>query len=337
MSKFIYPSFEPGLVSVIIPTYNRAHFLRETIQSVFEQTYQNFEIFVIDDGSTDNTEEVVSKIKSENPNHKLEYYYSKNRGASAARNIGLAKANGEYIQHLDSDDLLLSCKIQSQIEYLKNNLDIEAVYSYSRSFNENNRNRLRARIYHDPKDQLEFVLRPWVILFHPESALWRRSAAIRIGPCDEQVTHGEDMDYWVRFLVSGKKFGCTRQVHSHYRMHKARMSNRAIGQKDAESSTYLCRKLFTLFSSYNNGSYLPAVSERIWRRWTFLVKCGFQMEQEALLQLLREIDTKGKLSRFVKLAIQSANNPNTKKSLLFMRHYRHWRLLNRLRGIRFPK
>ena len=335
MSKFIDSSFEPGLVSVIIPTYNRAHFLKDSIQSVFDQTYQKFEIIIIDDGSTDNTEEVIQEIKSKNLNHKLVYCYTNNRGAPAARNTGLTQAKGEYIQYLDSDDLLLPSKIQSQVEFLKKNPGIEAVYSYSRSFNENNRNRLGARIYHDPKDKLEFALRPWVILFHPESALWRRSASILIGQWDEKITHGQDLEYMVRFLVTEKKLGCIRKVHSHYRIHASRMTDSPLGKIDAESSTYLSRKLFTLFSSYKNGFYLAAVSERIWREWTKLIKYGFHKEEETLLQLLKDIESKGRLSRFVKLSIQDTNNPNINRSLFFMRHYRYWRLFNRLKGIRF--
>ncbi len=335
MSIFIDSSFEPGLVSVIIPTYNRAHFLKECIQSVFEQTYRKFEIIIIDDGSTDNTEEVVNTIKSKYANQNLKYYYTKNEGAPSARNKGLTQSSGEYIQYLDSDDLLLPSKIQSQVDFLSNNPDSEAVYSYSRSFNDDNRKRLGARIYHDPKDKLEFALRPWVILFHTESPLWRRSATILIGPWDENITHGQDFEYLIRFLVTGNKLGCTRKLHSHYRIHASRMSVGATGKRDLESCTYLSHKLFSFFSSYKNGSYLTALSERIWREWTKLINFGFKKEGDILLQLLKDIESKGELSRFVKLAIQDTNNPNLKRSLFFMRHYRYWRIINRLRGIRF--
>ncbi|HTA61907.1 MAG TPA: glycosyltransferase [Bacteroidia bacterium] len=91
------------LFSIIIPTYNRASFIATTIQSVLNQTHPHFEIIVVDDGSTDNTEEVVKKIKDK----RINYYQKKNEERAAARNYGISKAKGDYITFLDSDDILL--------------------------------------------------------------------------------------------------------------------------------------------------------------------------------------------------------------------------------------
>ncbi|OGM08897.1 hypothetical protein A2159_02760, partial [Candidatus Woesebacteria bacterium RBG_13_34_9] len=108
-------------ISVIIPTYNRALTIKRAIDSVLNQTYQDFEIIVIDDRSTDNTEEVVKIFNDE----KLKYIrHEKNKGGSAARNTGIKVAKGEYIAFLDSDDEWHPEKLQKQLN-LFNNLDKE--------------------------------------------------------------------------------------------------------------------------------------------------------------------------------------------------------------------
>ena len=88
------------LVTVVIPTYNRANIIINTIKSVLSQTYQNFEILVIDDGSTDNTKEVVLGISD----NRIKYFYQENAGAQAARNAGLRNAKGKFISFLDCAD-----------------------------------------------------------------------------------------------------------------------------------------------------------------------------------------------------------------------------------------
>ena len=90
----------PGLVSVIIPCYNRADIVRDTIDSILSQSYQNIEAIVIDDGSTDNTWGVISAYNDQ----RIRYFYQANGGLSAARNSGLEVARGEFIAFLDSDD-----------------------------------------------------------------------------------------------------------------------------------------------------------------------------------------------------------------------------------------
>lgn len=98
-------------VSVVIPTYNRAHLVGRAIQSVLNQTYQDFEIIVVDDGSTDNTEEVVKSFNDP----RIRYIrHDQNRGGSAARNTGIKMARGEYIAFQDSDDEWLPEKLESR-------------------------------------------------------------------------------------------------------------------------------------------------------------------------------------------------------------------------------
>lgn len=102
-------------VSVIIPVYNRAHLLPRAVNSVLNQTYQDFEIIVVDDGSTDNVKEVIEKMQKKN--EKIRYIrHEKNKGGGAARNTGIEAAKGQYIAFQDSDDEWLPEKLEKQIK-----------------------------------------------------------------------------------------------------------------------------------------------------------------------------------------------------------------------------
>jgi len=103
-----------SIVSVIIPTYNRAGFISDAIQSVLDQTYNNIEIIVVDDGSTDSTKDVLNQFMN-----KIHYYRTENKGPAHARNIGMKAASGKYIAFLDSDDLYLPWKLTLQVAFME--------------------------------------------------------------------------------------------------------------------------------------------------------------------------------------------------------------------------
>lgn len=111
-------------VSVIIPAYNSARFIRKTIQSVVDQTYPNVEIVCIDDGSTDGTRrEVTENFPS------VVYIHQQNRGVAAARNLGIAKSTGEYVAFLDSDDLWLPEKLAAQMNLVRQDPNVKIVHT----------------------------------------------------------------------------------------------------------------------------------------------------------------------------------------------------------------
>ena len=125
------------LVSVVIPTYNRADLILRAIASVCSQSYQNFEIIVVDDNSQDNTAEVVRELAERDS--RISYYpHSNNLGGSAARNTGIKKTTGKYIAFLDSDDVWLPQKLELQLKAIAKHHDTERLVSYTK-FQKSNR------------------------------------------------------------------------------------------------------------------------------------------------------------------------------------------------------
>ncbi|MCD6661725.1 MAG: glycosyltransferase family 2 protein, partial [Lentimicrobium sp.] len=102
------------LVSIIIPAYNAERFIRETLDSVVNQTWPDIEVFVVDDGSRDKTVEIARTYESE----KLKVFTQKNQGACVARNKGLSMSKGKYLQFLDADDVISLDKIEKQVQVL---------------------------------------------------------------------------------------------------------------------------------------------------------------------------------------------------------------------------
>ena len=121
-----------ALVIIIVPSHNYAHFIGQTLDSVRAQSYQNWECIIVDDGSTDNTREIITPYLA--IDSRFKYIFQNNQGLSAARNTGLAQCRGTYLQFLDSDDLIEPQKIERQVEYLEQHPEVDIVYGKSRSF-----------------------------------------------------------------------------------------------------------------------------------------------------------------------------------------------------------
>jgi glycosyltransferase involved in cell wall biosynthesis len=122
--SLIAASGDPDLVSVVIPTYNRAYILGQAIESVLQQTYQPVEVVVIDDGSTDDTRRVVESFGPP-----VRYFYQPNAGVSSARNYGLREARGEFVALLDSDDRWLPWKLAAQVQLMRSFRDVGMIWT----------------------------------------------------------------------------------------------------------------------------------------------------------------------------------------------------------------
>jgi len=186
-------------VSVIIPTYNSAKYLAEAIDSIIGQTYQSFEIIIIDDGSIDNTTEIVNDFINRYPLIAIRYIYQQNKGPSSARNVGIENSKCEYIAFLDADDLWLPLKLELQLDAILQSeligiVTCDAYYidSFGKIFKE-----AKYKDYSNPKLlRRELMLRN--VVSGGSSALVRRKCFNEVGLFDETLRGSEDRDMWFR-------------------------------------------------------------------------------------------------------------------------------------------
>lgn len=182
------------LVSIIIPTYNRAHLIVESINSVLTQTYTNLEVIVVDDGSTDSTEELISAICD----IRLRYIRQPNRGRSNARNHALSLSNGKYITFLDSDDLYLPNKIELQVAYLKSHPGVAMVYTSAHCINNNGEmlaQKYIASVSGLIYESIAFFIPVTVTL---PTVMTYKNVMSHVGEFDENMHRFEDTDMWRR-------------------------------------------------------------------------------------------------------------------------------------------
>lgn len=195
--------FEPGLVSVIVPTYNRASLIVESLDSVWAQTYRPIELLVVDDGSTDNTRELVeewSRKCAGDDHFRLFYLHQENSGAPTARNLGLIKSRGEFIQLLDSDDLLPPERLTTVIRAME---ESGAQYCYTgiELFCPETRKIIETYITSKTADPLIEVLydRMWI---NTPMFTFRREFYHDLGPWDESLIVYQDYDQGIRTIAS---------------------------------------------------------------------------------------------------------------------------------------
>lgn len=204
-------------MSVIIPAYNQSHFLSKSIKSVLDQTYREFELIVVDDGSTDDTRQVA--LSFQHPG--IQYLYQENAGLSAARNTGVRHSCGEFLTYLDSDDLFTSKKLELLVEKLKGNPELGFVAGQAILIDENDQP--LDNIFDTPPPDEPSDLLYWNP-FHVCSTMVRRTWQDRAGPFDESLRAYEDWDMWLRLALIGCKMGWVAEPVSLYRFHTAQMT-----------------------------------------------------------------------------------------------------------------
>ena len=183
-------------VSVVIPTHNRADYIQQALDSVFAQTYTDYEIIVVDDGSTDGTAELLKALVERDA---IRYEQQAQSGVSAARNRGIAMARGEYVAFLDSDDLWLPDKLSKQVALFEAMPELGFVHCHFAKFNDQtgaelgvrDTSRYRGQIYPE-------MLLQWDTLMATPCMLMRKDVLDEVGGYDELMRWGEDLDLWRR-------------------------------------------------------------------------------------------------------------------------------------------
>lgn len=201
-------------VSIIIPTYNRSHILGRAIDSVLKQTFTDYELLIIDDASTDGTEDLVKKYND----NRIQYYkHDRNKGAPAARNTGLRFARGEFIAFLDSDNEWLPDRLRKQVEmFLQVGDAVGVIYANNKVIDEVNHKEyvwafgLKGNLYR------EFLQRPFMDFITP---LIRKSCFDKIGPMDEKVPSYQEWDTFLR-ISKYYDFDYVPEILAVYYFHK---------------------------------------------------------------------------------------------------------------------
>lgn len=217
-------------VSIIIPAYNSAEYLSDAIASVLEQTYTNYEIIVINDGSTDNTDEIVAPYLDQ-----IRYFKQSNQGVSHTRNRGICLARGEYIAFLDADDILMPFKLEQQVEIFINQPEIGIVNSGFRLITEAGQELSDTERWHKIPQ-----LTPEIWLLHkpilPSAMMFRRDWLIKIQGFDSRFFASEDVEMVLRMVAQGCKSAWHRAITVYYRQHQtsATQSNPIKQARNAE-------------------------------------------------------------------------------------------------------
>ncbi len=209
-------------ISIIIPAYNAEKHIKETLLSVLNQTYKDFQIILVDDGSIDNTFQIADSIL--NPPHRI--IQKKNGGEASARNVGLKICDSRYICFLDSDDLFTPNKLDIQKKFLDNNSQFGMVYAkHNYIIDGNNLSKWRNWNFKESNNGSgdifikQFIENKICII----TTLIRRECFDRAGYFDESIPYASDSDMWIR-ISANYKIGYIDEVLAYYRLHNTNVS-----------------------------------------------------------------------------------------------------------------
>jgi glycosyltransferase involved in cell wall biosynthesis len=284
-------------VSVIIPAYNVASYISDTLESVLAQTYRDFEAIVINDGSTDDTEAVIAPFRS-----RINYIHKKNGGVHTARNAGLRAARGRYIAFLDGDDMWMPRYLEALLGMLENDPKISAVYPNAYFFGSP---RLTGKLHQglypvSAPVTFERVLKRECFIFC--SVLLRRSVLDEVGGFDEELWEqgAEDLDLWLRILQFGHRFQFTTEPLVKYRWRHDSLSNNGVGMLRSVIHVYekwIPDKRTTPSQLQWIESFLPGLYAQLnLAQFKALMRAGNYQDAVPQLELANEYYRSAKLS-----------------------------------------
>jgi glycosyltransferase involved in cell wall biosynthesis len=210
------------LVSIIVPCFNYGKYLSECLQSIKGQTYSNYEVIIVDDGSTDNSKEVAFSFLSD---ARFKYIYQENKGLEGARNTGICHSTGEFIAIVDPDDIWFPTKLDVQIEYMICHPNCGLVYSDAEIFIEGKRTGRTVRngkLFYEGWCFEEMMMNNGVV---SPSVLIRKECFRNVGLFDESEIKqcSGDWEMWVRIAYK-YEFGSIKKPLLYYRIHENNMS-----------------------------------------------------------------------------------------------------------------
>jgi glycosyltransferase involved in cell wall biosynthesis len=206
------------MVSILLPAYNIDKFLKEAIDSVLNQTYKDFELILIDDGSTDNTLNIMQEYA--NKDNRIIIDSHENMGMGESLNRALKIAKGDLIIRMDADDIMLPQRIEMQVEFMQNNPNISVSSCLAYYINENGK--IIGKTFSDLKtidDSKRYLKENEPIgLLHP-GVIFRKKDILEIGGYRGKFWPAEDIDLWNRLLENGKNIVVIQEILMKYRIH----------------------------------------------------------------------------------------------------------------------
>jgi len=217
------------LISVVIPAYNCQNYIVSALDSIFEQSYTNIEVIIVNDGSTDNTLQVLNNYR--NP---VTIINQDNSGSAVARSLGMKKSSGKYIAFLDADDLWLADKLKEQVEFLENHKDYGLVFSNWVTWKPNDKGEFVSTEISLNKSDI-IVKKPysgWIYsdllmdcIVWTSCVLMRHSIYEQVGNFNTNLRRGQDYDYWLRVSKITQIHKLDR-IYAVYRQHNESISNK---------------------------------------------------------------------------------------------------------------
>jgi len=211
------------LISIIIPNYNKGSFLSETLQSILDQTYENWEAIVIDDGSTDNSLHICKNFTKQDRRFLLIQRKRQPKGATTCRNIGIENAKGKYILFLDSDDIITPTCLENRLRYLKQDPNLDFGVFPTGTFIKKIGDSTSKWLTKDNRDHLKLFLRhdlPWNI----SSVLWEKNFLLQLDGFRESYPRLQDVELHTRALIKTNNYRVFEdaQIDFYYRISPGR-------------------------------------------------------------------------------------------------------------------
>ncbi|MBI1746643.1 MAG: glycosyltransferase [Acidobacteria bacterium] len=230
----------PPTVSVIVPCYNHAEYLPESVESIINQTYQDFEIILMNDGSTDRTQAVAEQLIKKYPAHRLTLVNQPNQGLVTARNNAIRDvARGKYLLPLDADDMIRTTFLEETVKVLDSRPDVGVVYTFQQRFGEEN------GCYNQEIFELKELLENNRLNY---CSLFRKTVWQKAGGYNANMKWGyEDWDFWISCAESGARFEVVRQHLFLYRIRPQSMYSESV-KRDLELRAQITRNHRGLYS-----------------------------------------------------------------------------------------
>tara|TARA_B100002051_G_C16701561_1_gene621285 strand:- start:247 stop:1056 length:810 start_codon:yes stop_codon:yes gene_type:complete len=240
------------MFSIILCCYNSEKYIEETLNSILSQTYKEWELIIVDDGSTDNTSIIIKNYINDNNNNNIKYFYQENKGFASARNLAVQNSNREWIVIIDHDDICLPNRLLIHKRQIENNSNAKLFFADTIHFKDNKTIRNNFEIFNlkkikTAKYEIYFSLIKQGCFIDSESVVFSKSAYYRVGKFNENYKYIADYDF---FIKMGKIFDFDMSIEkvSKWRIHETQATNKLSRIYEKE---YILLLLNNLFSTYS--------------------------------------------------------------------------------------